>query len=522
MAYRVEQVNKKNGITYVYESRSYWDKEKKQSRSKRVCIGKIDPDTGAFVPSKRLDPTQAAVRDPVVTASSQVVGPTLVLDTFVKRIGLSKILKSVFPSDHRQILLMAYYLCVMGGPLSHCEAWIRGHEPTYSTSLSSQRISELLGSLSTDAKQSFFSKWFSSIAEHDYLCYDVSSISSYSELNEYIKWGHNRDREKKPQLNLALLHGQKSGLPLYYHRLPGSINDVSTLPNLLAHLTALGVERLHYVLDKGFYSKKNVDALVLHRNKFILAVPMNNKWLQHAVDDVYEQIQGPEGYRKLDDEVLYVHTRLYPWGEKRRRCYLHLYYNAMNRAAAIDRFNEQLLGYKQELESGNTLAAHQDAYDSYFMIKSTPKRGRKISYNTEAVSAYINRYAGFQALLSHGIKDPVQAMQIYRDKDTVEKCFDDLKNTLDMKRLRMHSSSTVDGRLFVQFIALVLICAIRKQMRENGLIERFTVRELLREMETLTRIKYSGKYGSILSEVTKTQKEILKALDISIPDKTSL
>ena len=113
-------------------------------------------------------------------------------------------------------------------------------------------------------------------------------------------------------------------------------------------------------------------------------------------------------------------------------------------------------------------------------------------------------------------------MQIYRDKDAVEKCFDDLKNTLDMKRLRMHSSSTVDGRLFVQFIALVLICAIRKQMREHGLIERFTVRELLREMETLTRIKYSGKYGSILAEVTKTQKEIFKALDISIPDKTSL
>ena len=206
MAYRVEQVNKKNGITYVYESHSYWDKQKKQSRSKRVCIGKIDPDTGAFIPSKRLDPTQAAVRDPVVPASSQVVGPTLVLDTFAERIGLSKILTSVFPAVHRQILLMAHYLCVMGGPLSHCEAWIREHEPSCATSLSSQRISELLGSLSADDKQSFFSKWFSSIAEHDCLCYNVTSISSYSELSEYIKWGHNRDREQKLHLNLTLLH----------------------------------------------------------------------------------------------------------------------------------------------------------------------------------------------------------------------------------------------------------------------------------------------------------------------------
>ena len=38
--------NKNNGITYVYESKSLWNKEKQQSRSSRVCIGKLDPVTG--------------------------------------------------------------------------------------------------------------------------------------------------------------------------------------------------------------------------------------------------------------------------------------------------------------------------------------------------------------------------------------------------------------------------------------------------------------------------------------------
>ena len=38
----IDVKNKKNGVTYVYESIDYWDKEKKQSRSKRVCIGKRD------------------------------------------------------------------------------------------------------------------------------------------------------------------------------------------------------------------------------------------------------------------------------------------------------------------------------------------------------------------------------------------------------------------------------------------------------------------------------------------------
>jgi transposase len=113
-------------------------------------------------------------------------------------------------------------------------------------------------------------------------------------------------------------------------------------------------------------------------------------------------------------------------------------------------------------------------------------------------------------------------MRVYRDKDAVEKCFDDLKNSLDMKRLRMHTSATVDGRLFVQFIALILISAIRKEMRSSELIEKYTVRELLQEMKTLTKVKYSGKYGHILTEVTKAQRDILKALDIQLPGMASL
>jgi len=43
MPCRVNCVNKNNGITYVYESISFWDKEKKQSRNKRICLGKLDP-----------------------------------------------------------------------------------------------------------------------------------------------------------------------------------------------------------------------------------------------------------------------------------------------------------------------------------------------------------------------------------------------------------------------------------------------------------------------------------------------
>lgn len=52
MASIVYQVNKKTGAKYAFESVSYWDKEKKQPRSKRKYLGKVDPETGAIIPSR--------------------------------------------------------------------------------------------------------------------------------------------------------------------------------------------------------------------------------------------------------------------------------------------------------------------------------------------------------------------------------------------------------------------------------------------------------------------------------------
>lgn len=51
MASIIKQLNKKTGVTYVYESESYWDKEKRQPRSRRRLIGKIDDETGEIVPT---------------------------------------------------------------------------------------------------------------------------------------------------------------------------------------------------------------------------------------------------------------------------------------------------------------------------------------------------------------------------------------------------------------------------------------------------------------------------------------
>lgn len=47
----VKSKNKKTGVTYVYESESYWDKEKQQPRAHRRLIGKLDEETGDIIPT---------------------------------------------------------------------------------------------------------------------------------------------------------------------------------------------------------------------------------------------------------------------------------------------------------------------------------------------------------------------------------------------------------------------------------------------------------------------------------------
>ena len=47
----IKQFDKRSGITYVYDSKSYYDKEKKCSRAKRTLIGRLDPDTGEIIPT---------------------------------------------------------------------------------------------------------------------------------------------------------------------------------------------------------------------------------------------------------------------------------------------------------------------------------------------------------------------------------------------------------------------------------------------------------------------------------------
>ena len=108
MAAIIHQKDKKTGNIYVYESISHWDKNKKQSRAVRKCIGKIDPQTGEVIPTgtynkKKLE-KDANVKPgpvPITKCHRSFYGATYLFDKIGEITGVTADLKACFPNDFK-------------------------------------------------------------------------------------------------------------------------------------------------------------------------------------------------------------------------------------------------------------------------------------------------------------------------------------------------------------------------------------------------------------------------------------
>jgi transposase len=500
--------NKKTGITYVYENSSKWNKEKQRADCQRKCIGKLDPVTNEIVPTGK----RGLGRGEALFANALVIGNFLLCEKIVDNFGLKTALKNSFPGAWDKILTCAYYLVSEGGSLCHCESWSARHETPYKGVLHTQRISELLRELALTNHLTFFKEWIRARAETEYFAMDVTSVSSYSEQNEYVRYGYNRDHEDLPQINMCMLLGENSGVPVYYETLPGSIKDVNMLRKVVALIKWLDAWKLHFVMDRGFYSETNIDALYNARYRFTIGVPFTVGWAKELVNSSREDIETYENYRRVGEQDYFVSTDLYDW--KGHRCYRHVYYDSMKATEDYAILMRKIRGWERELSEDKPIKEHQKYYERYFTVKETPKRGKKIIVNDKAIQDYKKKETGFFVLISNDIKEAEQALRTYRDKDHVEKGFDDLKNALDCKRLRVHSAETMKGRMFIQFIALIVMAGIRKIMRDSGLDKQYTMPEVLDEMKSLQKIMVGGHKKPIYTRRTKLQAEILDAFGL--------
>jgi len=541
----IRQRDSRSGITYIYESKSVWDKEKKQSRSTRRLIGRLDENTGEVIETdgrrrggralgETAVPVKAAAPRTVIQPLPAIVerkfcGATYLFDAIGDKLGLTADLKACFPSTYKMILSIAYYLILEeSNPLFRFGKWASLHNHPYGNDIPSQRSSELFAGISEDAKMRFFRLQGRRRSEDEYLAYDTTSVSSYSEQLSFVKYGRNKDHDPLPQFNLLLVFGEKSHLPFYYRKLAGNVPDAKTVKVYLKELDVLGYTKTKVVKDRGFYSVENVNALYKNHIKFVIGGKTSLSFVKTVIERESSNMRDWSHYD--ENHELYIHSETIKWDYEQerpykgdvlkddRRMYLHLYYNPAKAVEDEMNFNRMILSLRDELASGKRIAGHEPQYSKYFDIKETPVRGAKVTVRQEA-SDEAKKLYGYFVLLSNDIKDPAEALQIYRTRDVVEKAFGNLKERLNCRRMLVSSDSSLEGKLFVQFIALIYISYIRRKMQEKGLYRKYTLQGLLDELDVIECFKQPGK-DMFVCEVLNKQKQIY--LDMEVPEPSNI
>ena len=529
----VFQHDKRSGITYAYNSVANWDPQKKQSRAKRTLIGRLDKQTGEIVPTdgrrrKSLQAEETTSKPgpiPSPETSRRFYGATYLLDAIGEKLGLTEDLKRCFPETYKQILSIVYYLVLENeAPLYRFEKWGALHKHPYGRDIPSQRSSELFASITESAKEDFFKRQGRRRCEKEYWVYDITSISSYSEQLRQIQYGHNRESDPLPQLNLALVFGEESNLPFYYRKLAGNIPDVKTLKEQLASFEGLGFSKVKLVMDRGFYSETNVNALFKGHYKFLLSARMSLRFIRDTLESVCGNFRNLENY--CEKYELYATTVPTEWKytelrprkgdkiEERRRIYIHYYYS-LDRATESERkLDRKLFTLKRELETGNRKPEHEKQYAKWFEVKNVRGGVRALVKQDEVEAA--KRYYGFFALISNETMDAVSALETYRNKDVAEKAFGNLKERLNLRRALVSSEQSLEGKLFVTFIALIYLSHIKKRMEVSGLFKDYTMQGLLDKLDLIECYESPGKKMRV-GEILEKQKVLFTLLGYDTP-----
>ncbi|MCF7915471.1 MAG: hypothetical protein K9L66_09920 [Spirochaetaceae bacterium] len=157
------------------------------------------------------------------------------LVSIIERLGLKELLSEEFPSEAREIIIAACFQISEHRPFYLCANWLEHIYLRQPIELSSQRISCLLQDIGEDerAVYRFLDEWTESREENEFIVFDIASV--------------------------LLVYGEPSTLPLLYSPSPGNVPDVVTLKNMKKRLERIASLRALFVLDRGFYSMKNLE-----------------------------------------------------------------------------------------------------------------------------------------------------------------------------------------------------------------------------------------------------------------------
>ena len=129
---------------------------------------------------------------------------------------------------------------------------------------------------------------------------------------------------------------------------------------------------------------------------------------------------------------------------------------------------------------------------------------------------HVKFLVGYFALITNETMDAFTALHLYRKKDVVEKAFGNIKERLNLRRLLVSSEKALDGKIFAEFVALILISHLDSKMKKSGLYKTYTMQQLLDKLDVLECFE-DEKHSLRIGEMLDKQREIYEALGVEAP-----
>jgi hypothetical protein len=127
---------------------------------------------------------------------------------------------------------------------------------------------------------------------------------------------------------------------------------------------------------------------------------------------------------------------------------------------------------------------------------------------------------GYFVIITSDRMTAKEALHLYKSRDVSEKLFASDKSFLGNKSMRSHTNEGIEGRIFTQFIALIIRNKIYTSLQESG--EQFekkqnymTVPAAIKELEKIEMSRQTDNIYRLDHAVTAKQKKILKVFGMN-------
>ena len=276
----------------------------------------------------------------------------------------------------------------------------------------------------------------------------------------------------------------------------------------------VGTDTCH-VMDRGFCSEANIVYMHDSKLQYIVGVEMGHKKVHAALKEVQATSIVSMRNRVKDDVYAHLVSSSCFYGSVESN--LHVYFDAdlatRQRSMLYRRVEvlEERLGQLEQLTRREA-----KRFRCYFKVDLGVDGSFVFERDYVKIDGF-DRDCGFFGLLTNTGGSSGEVLSVYRQRDVLEKGFDDLKNYLDMRRLRVHSSGVLEGKLFCCFVSLIVVCELSRLLSDFLRVRSLSKVGLFLELEKIRVVTLSDGVR-LINPLTKTQRDILEACGLTEMD----